>query len=377
MSRVPARRLSLFGRVSSTIVFFFLGGLQAVSAGPIYSVQILGALTGASSATAINGSGTGVGFITNTAGDQVPVLFNGQTTTLPGIGQANGINASGTVVGTTYSNNAPTVTTWVGGQSQSLGISGYGTAINDSGQIVGGYITPAGQLNAFEYKGGTLVNLGTLGGGWSSAYGINASGQIVGYSLTGAGVFAAFLSNGNGMTNLCPGCTSNSYAYAVNSSGTAVGSFVTNSGFLHASEYSNGNVTDLGTLGGFESVAYGINDSGEVVGLSYLSDNSTMQAFLYSNDVMIDLDSLLPVGSGWDISAAYGINNAGDILAVGSLNGQDYAVALDPTLKSAMKSVSLNEPLAVPEPAPMFLTAGALAFLGARFWVRRRSQLTH
>jgi probable HAF family extracellular repeat protein len=364
------------GRVSSTIVFLFLGGLQSVSAGPIYSVQVLGALTGTSSVGSINGSGNGVGYITNAAGDQVPVLLNGQTTALPGIGQANGINSTGMIVGTTYSNGSPMVTEWSGGNQISPGIAGYGTAINDSGQIAGGYITPGGQLNAFEYNGGTLINLGTLGGGWSSAYGINASGQIVGYSMTGAGVFAAFLSNGNSMTNLCPGCSSSSYAFGVNSNGTAVGSFVNSSGYLHASEYSDGNAIDLGTLGGFGSAAYGINDSGSVVGVSYLGDNSTQDAFLYSNNIMVDLNSLLPIASGWTISAAYGINNSGDIIGVGSLNGQTYAVALDPTLSGSANVVAANDPLPVPEPAPMFLTAGALLLFGVRFWHRRRSQIT-
>lgn len=367
MRRLTTRTRAILGSISSTIMFFFLGGLHAVSAGPIYSVQILGALTGSSAASSINSSGTGVGYITNSGGDQIPVLLSGGITAdLPGTGQANAINAGGTVVGTTYLNNNPLVTEWAGGVQTTLGIAGYGTAINNSGRVVGGYINANGQLNAFSYQGGTLINLGTLGGNWSSAYGVNASGQIVGYSMTGAGIFSAFLSNGNGLTNLCPGCTSNSYAYAVNSGGTAVGAFVNNAGYLDAAEYSNGTVTDLGTLGGFQSVAYGVDDAGDVVGFSYLGDNSTTHAFLYSNNVMVDLNSLLPIASGWTISDAYGINSSGDIIGVGSFNGQSYAVALDPT--------TANDPSPVPEPAPFILTGGALALFGACYWHRHRTQ---
>ena len=359
--------------VSTAIVFFFLGGLQAISAGPIYSVQIIGALgPGTSSVTAINKAGIGVGFITDSSGNQIPVTFNGQTTVLPGMGQANAINDSGTIIGTTYSNGSPKVTEWTKGQTVNTGITGYGTSINNAGQIVGGYTTAAGQSNAFVWDNGSLVNLGTLNGGvWSSANAINASGQIVGTSLTAAGVFTAFFSNGSGMSSLCPSCPSNSYANSISGGGVAVGSFVDSDGYLHAAEYGDGSAVDLGTLGGSQSAAYGIDDAGDIVGYSYIANNTATHAFLYANNVMVDLNDLLPIASGWTITAAYGINSSGEIIGQGTLDGQTYAIILASTAKDN-DARSAIVPLAVPEPGPFILTAGGLALLGTRVWRRQR-----
>ena len=52
------------------------------------------------------------------------------------------------------------------------------------------------------YSGGTMIDLGTLGGTYSYANGINNKGQIVGYSLTASGQDHAFLYSGGKMTDL-------------------------------------------------------------------------------------------------------------------------------------------------------------------------------
>jgi probable HAF family extracellular repeat protein len=55
-------------------------------------------------------------------------------------------------------------------------------AINDSAQVVGESQTAGGQIHAFRWRNGAMRDLGTLGGGRSTAYGINIHGQIVGGS---------------------------------------------------------------------------------------------------------------------------------------------------------------------------------------------------
>lgn len=343
----------------------------------LYSIQNLGSLgSGNAQPTAINNSGVAVGFTTDPSGNMTPQIFNGngQPTSLPGIGQANGINSAGTVVGTTYSGNAPSVTEWSNGQATNLGIAGYGTGINDAGQVAGGMLAANGQLHAFVWTNGNLVDLGTLPGAtWSSAYGINSSGQVVGTSMAG-GSARAFISNGSTLTQVAGTLGgANSYGMAINNNGVVVGNAQNAQGYLNAFESTGQGMVNLGTLGGSSSMAYGINDAGTVVGYSFLAGNTTTDAFVYLGGVLIDLNTLLPASSGWTVEAAYGINDNGYILALGMFDNQFYAVELLPVISSGLPDLTftpLSEPLATPEPDALFLVGAGVGVLlsGALLW---------
>jgi probable HAF family extracellular repeat protein len=127
-------------------------------------------------------------------------------------------------------------------------------------------------------------------------------------------------------------------------------------GYLNAFLWTGSSLTNLGTLGGTASSGYGVNDAGWVVGSSLTTGNTTTDGFLYSNGTMTDLNSLLPIGSGWTITDATAINDAGDILAIGQADGQDWAVELTPG-QSAISSA------AVPEPGAVALVALGLIIL--------------
>ena len=89
-----------------------------------------------------------------------------------------------------------------------------------------------------------------------------------------------------------------------------------------------------------------INNNGQVVGLSYTT-NETYRAFLYSDGAMVDLNTLLPSGSGWTLIDAQGINDSGQIVGYGiSPLGETNAFLLTP--------------LALPPPRPL-LTITPLA----------------
>jgi probable HAF family extracellular repeat protein len=184
------------------------------------------------------------------------------------------------------------------------------TAINASGQVVGYAVLPSNVSHAFLYSGGTMIDLGTLGGSQSSAQGINASGQIVGFSDTSGDQsrHASVYSDGR-MTDLGTLGGDRSFAQGINTSGQIVGgSFVPN-GYAHVFLYKDGRMTDVsapGTVG----VATGINDAGQIVGYAGPSPfGAPSRAFLYSGGKTTDLGTL-----GGNFSAATAINASGQVV---------------------------------------------------------------
>ena len=181
-----------------------------------------------------------------------------------------------------------------------------------------------------------MRSLGTLAGGTSSwAFGINNSGQVAGYSGTASGFNHAFISGANGGALRDLGTLGGRFSFglALNNYGQVTGRAETSAGQTHAflSGVNGGPLQDLGTLGGFSSAGNAINDLGWVVGTSYLSDNASQRAFLYTAATgMIDLNTLLPISSGWILQEARGINENGQIVGVGTINGQTHGFLLTP-----------------------------------------------
>jgi probable HAF family extracellular repeat protein len=201
------------------------------------------------------------------------------------------------------------------------------TAVNASGQVVGYSSSTNGQIHAFLYSAGQLIDLGTLpGGNYSEANGINSSGQVVGYSTVASGSSHAFLYSGGQMTDLgtLPRGFS-SVATGINDAGLIVGYSDTRPlGYTypqpdHAFVYSNGTMTDIGSLGTIFAVfshAVAINSTGQIVGWSNKDDGSGPHAFLYSGGQMSDLGTL-----GGSVSHALAINSAGQIVGSSYTSG--------------------------------------------------------
>ena len=68
-----------------------------------------------------------------------------------------------------------------------------------------GASTVANADHAFLYSGGAMIDLGTLGGSWSTALGISDTGQVVGRSATADGTEHAFIAEERWLT-LTPFC---------------------------------------------------------------------------------------------------------------------------------------------------------------------------
>jgi probable HAF family extracellular repeat protein len=177
----------------------------------------------------INDAGQVVGFSTTAPGQELndpkarAFLYRDGAMrdlgTLPGGGgsRANGINDAGQATGAAADAGGvvrPVV--WDGGRLVALGTlpgypAGFGIRINAAGQVCG-WLTTAGAplfgvapdlpLRAFFSSGGQVVDLGTLGGKNSQAYGLNDAGQVTGTAQLADGSAHAFLWERGVLTDL-------------------------------------------------------------------------------------------------------------------------------------------------------------------------------
>jgi len=258
---------------------------------------------------------------------------------------AVGIDAAGRVVGfSETASGAVHAFVWPrGGALRDLGALGgpnsYASAIllasglgTLDGQIVGTIDMKDGTTRAFIHSGGydgpIQTLLGTLGGKNSSAVGVNRRREVTGDSLTAQGDNHAFLYTGGSMIDLGTLGGKNSFARAINALGHVAGVAETSSGAIHAFLFQDGLMKDLGTLGGAKSAALGINLAGQVVGIADTAGGEE-QAFLYDGS-MINLNSLLPPGSGWELTGAAAINDAGQITGTGVHSGVTRGFLMTP-----------------------------------------------
>jgi len=339
----------------------------ALRASPSYSVSDLGTL-GSSSMTGFktSDSGTAIGWGQTVYGysQAFQSVNGGSLQTLGSLSASDsyamGINSAGVIAGTAFVNGQPHGVIWNGSGTTDLGAGIYATGINDSGVVIGS------NGHAFTLSNGVYHDLGALAGGdWSSASGINDSGAVVGDSSVASGNFRGFVwTPQSGMLALGTFGGLNSHATGINNSGEVIGYASLPSGYEHAFSAQGTVLTDLGTLGG-SSFAYGINDSGAIVGYSWPVNGDNPHAFLYLNGIMIDLNGLIPGGSGWQLLEAYGINNAGQIVGEGLLNGQPHAFQLDPASVGTGFALSLAP---IPEPGTVWFAGFGMILVWVWGW---------
>ncbi len=286
-----------------------------VVGGARYGIIDLGTLGGTGSiATGINDLGQIVGGARTAGGEAHAFVYeDGEMLRIgvPGpLSAAQDINNSGQVVGFSGPATDPRAFVWEGGSIIDLGTLGGSQSlafrINDSGQIVGFATTAGGERHAVLWEDDVITDLGTLGGPASRARGINDRGQVVGASETAAGALHAFLWENSVMTDLAIGV--NSEAIAINDGGQVVGWYESAGGGTRGFLWAAGAMTDLGALDGGSAAARGINDVSHIVGVAHGATGDD-RAFLRADGDLADLGSL-GGARGW----AEAINDAGDVV---------------------------------------------------------------
>ena len=129
------------------------------------------------------------------------------------------------------------------------------------------------------------------------------------------------------LPSLMPGADAS--AGALNDAGQIVGWAIGSSGLEHAVLWERGTATDLGRIAGLRTIARDINASGTIVGDVW----PPVQAAPWvraPGGRMVNLNTLLPAGSPWQLLTANAINDRGQIAGMGVLGGQTYGYVLTP-----------------------------------------------
>jgi probable HAF family extracellular repeat protein len=252
---------------------------------------------------------------------------------------------------------------WQNGHMRALptlgGNNGQASAINNHGRIVGfaenGMVDstcPPGTINnqialPVLWEKGKAQALPTVGSDPDGvAFGINRQGQAVGYSGTCTSANYAVLWENFTATPLRDLGLPGALAIAINDNGQIVGQGVSADGTVLGAIWQNNTVTSLGLLpGDVTSFAEAINNQGQVVGSNTDSKGNWSHAFLWQNNVMIDLNTLFPASSNLYATMANEINDRGQISGMaivlsGPQTGNIHAFLATPVYASIDTSVA-------------------------------------
>lgn len=334
----------------------YTAGSRGASQG-IYTITDLGMLPGCngSYATAINDMGLVTGYCYlnvspdgGSASEHAFVWKEGKITPLPTLGGKNclsfAINDRGDIVGYAYTEKSHQPARWStqGDVKVEALASSNGTAfaINQKGDMAGNLSSPA---RVVQWRSGQMTELRLSEKNDEHTTAMNGRGDILGYTARrdpneplsfsiphiDNNRYQAFLWRDGKKSELAALGGAECFGAAMDETGTIVGWAHTAKKAKHACLWKKEVPTDLGGLDGETSEAFGINSSGDVVGQAQ-DKKYNLRAVLWKDGGIIDLNTLIPAGSGWDLSRASGINSRGQIIGQGFKGGSAHAFLLTP-----------------------------------------------
>ncbi|MGK2954861.1 MAG: hypothetical protein ACSLFI_04210, partial [Solirubrobacterales bacterium] len=364
---------------SKPLVALALTGLALACApaadGARFEATNLGILPGgtASEATAVGDSGhvvgnsAGFGFLWRPGGgmEKINLLtpdvsYAGPDVNSTDVVAVTGPHSDGDAFGFLWHANR-----WASGFAQNVGAAGeaicgegcdvdpndqsFANGINDPGFIVG--------TSTIEDSAGPQVMAPTVwapngdatrlpGAGQGSAREIANNGRIAG-SL---GPHAALWQDETDIPldlGLLPASTgTQSDALDLNENGTVVGNSEVAPGVIRAFAWNPGSgmqpIASPNTLSGYSS-ANAIAPDGTIVGSSF-NGTQTRAIIREPGKPIVDLNTLIPPGSGWTLTSARDINDDGQIVGVGQIGGTTRAFLLTPLqpLKVGLEPVTVG-----------------------------------
>jgi probable HAF family extracellular repeat protein len=368
-------RVSTLAKAFAISAALLLSSAIPTKAQRTYTVTDLGvAVAGGSltDATDINNQGEAVG-VTFVSGFPVFeeygfVSKDGKITVLPALGgqstSAASINQSGVVAGLAFrpGDTILHAAIWDRDLDRATDLGTLGgsfssaTWLNDRLEVVGESAISNGiDTHAFLWEKGTMSDLATLGGSLTIPFGINNSGLIVGQSdinrvpdpVFGIPQFhgAVWVREGQAIEDLGEIFGGHfNYAQGVNDRGEIVGAAdLAGDPTAHAFMIHDGLLTDLGTVpGDTNSAVFAINNRGQAVGISALASPPRLflppsiawlcpcHAAIWEDGKATDLNTLIPSGSGWQLTLGVAINDRGQIVGIGTFNNESRAFLLTP-----------------------------------------------
>lgn len=268
----------------------------------------------------------------------------------------NAVTDAGVVVGTgstTLFGSSPLPLQWVGGVVSQLPLpagqtSGRANDINNSGVAVGSVNGGSLEFGVIYSGGGaTLITQTTPNGSFlRTAFAINDSGRVVGFGIdpNNAAVNVGYVLDTATNTAFSVGALpgrNGAIAFDVSNAGHVVGSTMLNQGsgtpFIWTDAEGMVEIplppsTSQGSARGVNSAGWAVGTAGGVFAVPFLYDGDT--------GLTHSLQSLLPGGTGWDLSmntssSALGISEDGVIVGTGVFNGATRAYAMVPVHRAA------------------------------------------
>ena len=236
-------------------------------------------------------------------------------------------------------------TLWQQGTLHDLGTLGgpdsQGFYINDrardSGTFSPGFainpVTGWPDVHPFLSKSGHMIDLGTLGGGFSSPGAVNNQSEVVGVSnLAGDATSHPFLWRKGTLLDLGTLGGDNGAANWINDSGEVVGTADLRDATHHAFVWRAGKMIDVGTVNSDPcSNGVTINSAGQAAGTSTDCHGNVLHLFLWEHGSIVNLTALIRPGADVVFNDPVMINDRGEIAGNGAMpDGTPHAVLLVP-----------------------------------------------